>query len=133
MATLPPKGISPNGTGRLTGGYPNYGPPSAASVGNLEAGANITLTPDGPKIRIAATVPTVPTFVDAATVSGVIDGSNRVFTLPSAPNPPSSLQLPKNGQWRFGSGIDYVLSGVTITWNVAPQVGDSVGPAWYRT
>lgn len=73
-------------------------------------------------------------FVDAATPTGTVDGSNNVFTLASAPNPSVSLQIYRNGALqRPGSGNDYVLSGSTITFQTGatPQTGD-VLLAYYR-
>lgn len=119
-------------------GSPVTGAGTLAAVLNSEPANQFLAAPDGssgvPGFRtiVATDLPTGYSFADAQPVSGTIDGVNRTFTIPSAPNPPSSLQLPKNGQWRF-QPTDYTLNGATITWNAAPQVGDSVGPAWYRT
>jgi hypothetical protein len=59
------------------------------------------------------------------TPTGVIDGTNAIFTLPNAPNPAASLQLSKNGRDMY-SGIDFTLSGLTITYLTAsiPQPTD---------
>jgi hypothetical protein len=59
------------------------------------------------------------------TPTGTIDGSNPTFTLPNAPNPAASLQLSKNGRDMY-SGIDFTLSGLTITYLTAsiPQPTD---------
>lgn len=73
-------------------------------------------------------------FVDAATPTGAIDGSNNVFTLASAPNPSVSLQIYRNGALqRPGSGNDYVLSSNTVTFQTGatPQSGDIL-LAYYR-
>ena len=66
-------------------------------------------------------------FADNITPAGTIDGVNAVFTLPQAPNPVSSLQLFNDGgQLLKAGGVDYTLSGLTITYTAAstPQVGD---------
>lgn len=62
-----------------------------------------------------------------ATPSGTIDGSNRIFTLASAPNPTGSLLLFKNGLLqRSGAGNDYTLAGNVITFATdnVPMPGD---------
>jgi hypothetical protein len=53
-------------------------------------------------------------FVDNETPSGARDGSNRTFILSATPNPVSSLQLFRNGVLQ-AAGIDYTLSGTTVT------------------
>jgi hypothetical protein len=66
-----------------------------------------------------------PLFVDAVTPAGAIDGTNTVFTLPSAPNPAASLIVTRNGLVQK-AGTDFNLSGATITFVAAatPQSGD---------
>jgi hypothetical protein len=56
--------------------------------------------------------------------TGVIDGSNAVFTLPTAPAA-GTLNLYKNGRRMMGGGIDFTLSGNTITYasGSIPQAG----------
>lgn len=56
--------------------------------------------------------------------TGAIDGSNKTFTLRSVPAW-SSLHLYKNGLRQI-LGIDYTLSGATITFRTAPASGDAV-------
>jgi len=72
-------------------------------------------------------------FVDGETPAGTIDGINTTFTLAAIPNPASSLQLFRNGLLQR-PGVDYTLSGATITFAAPsiPQPGD-VLLAWYRT
>lgn len=67
----------------------------------------------------------VPNFVDAEVPAGVIDGSNAVFTLANAPNPPESMLLLKNGL-KLRAGVAFTLTGKTITFVPArkPQIGD---------
>jgi hypothetical protein len=74
----------------------------------------------------------VPTFVDFELPVGSIDGSNPVFVLSTAPTPPSSLALYKNGM-KLSPGFDYSLSGNTILFvtGAVPQAGDLV-TARYR-
>lgn len=71
-------------------------------------------------------------FADDITPTGVIDGTNATFTLPSAPNPAGSLKLYLNSLYMTeGAGLDYTLSGTTITYTIPPPV-DSVHSAFYR-
>jgi hypothetical protein len=63
-------------------------------------------------------------FVDAETPSGAINGVNATYTLVQAPNPSTSLDVYRNGM-RMDVGVDYTLSGNTITFgSVVPQTGD---------
>jgi uncharacterized protein YoxC len=67
-------------------------------------------------------------FVDAATPSGTINGTNLTFTLAYTPNPLASVQLYKNGLLLAQPG-DYSVSGTTITFASAattPQTGDTL-------
>jgi len=71
-----------------------------------------------------------PTFVDAVTPAGTVDGVNAIFTLPSAPNPSASLELSVNGL-TYKAGTDFSLSGATVTFISVPTSG-SVLVASYR-
>jgi|SRR5665213_124213 len=64
-------------------------------------------------------------FADAEIPAGVVNGSNTVFTLASAPSPASSLELYRNGLLML-QGTDYQISTNTITFFLAsvPQTGD---------
>jgi hypothetical protein len=67
-----------------------------------------------------------PTFVDAETPGGTVDGVNLNFTLANTPSG-SSLQLYRNGLYQT-SGFDYNITGSTITFAVSapPQPGDTL-------
>ena len=71
-----------------------------------------------------------PNFADYVTPSGVINGTNTVFTLPQAPNPSASIRL-YLGPLLMKSGVDYTLSGATITYTTAPPLG-STHVSFYR-
>lgn len=70
----------------------------------------------------------LPTFVDAETPVGTINGTNTIFTLANAPTPnslhvylgasPSALQ-------RLAS-TQYSVTGSTLTFNVAPAIGSTL-------
>jgi Major tropism determinant N-terminal domain len=79
----------------------------------------------GINVLIEAQADNLPTFVDPTVPTGTIDGVNRVFTVPNAPNPATSLLLFRNGLLQT-RGVDYTLSGTTITFasNCIPQIGD---------
>lgn len=70
-------------------------------------------------------------FADNKTPSGLINSSNKVFTLPSNPNPNGSLRLYLGGDLQVAGGSDYTLSGVTITFVTAPATGKTLR-AFYR-
>ena len=73
-----------------------------------------------------------PGFVDHEVPTGLVNSSNLTFGLASAPTPAASLTLSRNGLM-MRSGIDFTLSGTTITFTVQslPQTGDSL-QASYR-
>jgi hypothetical protein len=60
------------------------------------------------------------------TPSGTINGTNVTFTLAHAPSPVNALKLYLNG-YQLVYGVDYTLSGATITFvNTVPKVGDTI-------
>jgi hypothetical protein len=66
-------------------------------------------------------------FVDSDSPVGTMDGTNTVFTLSAAANPPSSLAVFRNGLLQK-VGQDYAISGQTLTFVSAatPQSGDTL-------
>ena len=68
-----------------------------------------------------------PSFMDADSLSGIVDGSNVTFTLSGAPSPASSLAVYRNGVLQK-AGSDYTLSGSGIQFVGAstPQPGDTL-------
>src|ERR1035437_5329069 len=74
----------------------------------------------------------IPTFIDAETPQGVIDGVNATFTLANDPNPPESLVLFLNGVFQHeGERMDYLLAGQTIVLS-SPVPVPSIMLAYYR-
>lgn len=67
----------------------------------------------------------LPLYSDAEVPSGAINGLNTTFTLANTPSPASSLLLYVNGLL-MDQGLDYVISGATITFALSsvPQTGD---------
>jgi len=72
------------------------------------------------KINRSVVNSTSPVYSE--TPAGTIDGSNKVFTLSNIPIS-GSLQLFLNGMYMTGSGEDYHLSSLTITFINAPVPG----------
>lgn len=72
-------------------------------------------------------------FADNETPSGSINGSNTNFTLAHNPSPDASVILFLNGQ-QLTQGVDFTVSGTTITFAIAPDAGFSGLPfkAFYR-
>lgn len=111
---------------------------NSPNASNLEVFKNglILLSPDdyslsGNTVTFAAAPHSDDTLVayyggvsQRQTVSGVLNSSNKTFTLPSAPTN-TSLQFYWNGVLQF-EGNDYTLSGNTITMTLAPSSGDSL-------
>jgi hypothetical protein len=65
-----------------------------------------------------------PLPVNATTPLGIINGSNTVFTISSAPS--TFLMLFLNGVLQLPSGVNYSIAGNTITMVTAPQTGDQL-------
>lgn len=87
----------------------------------LVAGSNITITTDAftDTITIAAATP-VATGILIESITGTIDGSNRVFTVGHTP-----VWVTLAGQTLI-NGDGFVLSGSTITFDSAPQIGQTI-------
>ena len=70
---------------------------------------------------------TQPNFVDSDSPSGLVDGSNTIFTLSGVPNPSASLTIYRNGMLQK-AGQDFTLSGSRIQFvaAAAPQAGDTL-------
>ena len=86
-----------------------------------------------PLLRAAANLPTseqaaaAGVFVDAETPTPAPDAVTLDFALLYEPNPPSSLQLFRNGVIETG----YTLLAKTLTLTSAPAVGETL-LCWYR-
>jgi hypothetical protein len=66
-------------------------------------------------------------FIDGETPAGLVDGANSVFSLGNSPEPPSSLELYRNGI-RLKAGFDFNLSvnAVQFVTGAVPQPGDTL-------
>lgn len=60
-------------------------------------------------------------------VSGTINGINTTFTLSATPTDANSVQLSLDRQLQI-QGVDYTLSGATITYTTAPDASLSGSP-----
>jgi hypothetical protein len=69
-----------------------------------------------------------PTAAYDEVPSGVINGVNDTFTLANAPSPTGSLMLFKSGLLMIKGGVDYSLSGSTITFvsGAEPATGENL-------
>lgn len=76
----------------------------------------------------------IPSFADAESPVGTINGTNPTFTLTHADAATgASLVLTRNGVVQQASGNDFTLAGATVTFTAGsvPQTGDIL-QAWYR-
>lgn len=64
--------------------------------------------------------------------SGSINGTNTTFTLAHTPASSTNVNLFENGvQQRQGSGLDYTISGATITYLAAPPSGTTLNALYF--
>ena len=97
-----------------------------------DAAGYVILFSDGTNVsRITQGSSASANFADAEIPAGAIDGVNRAFTLANTPNPAASLVLVQARQVLQGGGLDYTLSGASLTLISAPAIGDEL-QAWYR-
>ena len=63
----------------------------------------------------------------AETPTGLINGTNAVYTLTSTPSNPNGVIVLLNGVVQYnGAGLDYTVSGLTITFTTAPTTGSTI-------
>lgn len=87
-------------------------------------GITITRTPSG-KRQISAAGSAMTIYQD--TVSGVIDGVNKIFTVSNAISAPIFLTLANSS---YQVTVDYTVSGTTITFVTAPDISLVDQPFW---
>lgn len=78
-------------------------------------------------LQAAVSMLTASTTVNGEALAGTMNGVNAQFWLKYVPSQPGSVVIYRNGV-RLSAGVDYVLSGTTITFatGAIPQVGDSL-------
>ncbi len=64
-------------------------------------------------------------MIDDETLSGTVNGSNKVFLTTNTPNPPASLKVFRGGA-RQRITEDYTFTGRTITFIIAPVSGEVI-------
>jgi hypothetical protein len=71
---------------------------------------------------------TAPSFVDADTPAGIVDGSNTVFNLSAVPSPATSLSIYRNGMLQKITQDFAYSGGSTVQFVTAntPQPGDTL-------
>lgn len=125
------------GTGTPGGSQYATLPISISQVTNLSADlASINASVSSLSAQVASLGNSLSTsnalFVDAETPSGTANGVNATFTLAHTPSPANSVAVYRNGLIQL-NGLDYTVSGGTITFNAGsiPQTGDLL-QAYYR-
>jgi hypothetical protein len=70
---------------------------------------------------------TPPSFIDGESLTGIVDGANRAFSLNATPRPSTSLHVYRNGLL-LKEGSDYTSTGSAISFTSAavPQQGDTL-------
>jgi hypothetical protein len=113
-----------------TGGYTITVKMASGTGVAIASGYNLVYC-DGTNVDAIAGGGAGANFADAETPSGSVDGSNTAFGLAHTPSPASSLQLHLNGLLLSPGGVDYTLSGSSITMATAPSSG-GILLAFYR-
>jgi hypothetical protein len=108
------------GTMRLTGST-GTGTTLMARNANGDVSA-VTL---GTGVVLSNNVISVALSPKAETPSGLVNGSNITYTLASTPIANQSVMVFLNGVAQY-NGIDYTVSGTTITFGTAPANGSSI-------
>jgi hypothetical protein len=73
------------------------------------------------------------TMVNREVPTGVIDGTNAVFTLAHTPEPGTEMVFMNGLVQQAGAGDDYTISGPTITFPVAPPLNTTLSVTyWYN-
>lgn len=141
--TTTKKFLSQTGNGSVSAA-PSWLQPAAADLSNGVTGSGAVVLAVSPALTGSPTVPTQTAndnstkaastaYVDAKagtqslvyneTPTGLINSSNTVYTLASTPAT-NSLALYKNTERMSPGGVDYTLSGNTITMAAAPITGE---------
>jgi hypothetical protein len=113
----------------LTGDVTASGPGSSAATlatvnSNVGSFTNASITVNAKGLVTAASSGTASPTPTQEVPSGTVNGSNTSFTLAHTPSASSTLVLSADGMiYTQGAGKDYTISGATITFSVAPTLG----------
>lgn len=88
----------------------------ATSVGGTQVLHQVNSSNLGSGFPLNLSSPLAPT--------GTINGSNKVFTLPTVPG--AAVLVFRNGVLQQGGGNDFTLAGSTVTFVAAPLTGDII-------
>jgi len=108
------------GTMRLTG---STGTGTTLMARN--AAGDVSAVTLGTGVVLSNNVISVALSPKAETPSGLVNGSNITYTLASTPIANQSVMVFLNGVAQY-NGIDYTVSGTTITFGTAPANGSSI-------
>lgn len=97
---------------------------SGLAISDNIAGTGLSLASG--VLSVDSTVITTSDYVTEETPSGLVNGSNTAYTLANTPVA-GSVRLFQNGlRLETGGGLDFTISGANITFNTAPETGDSI-------
>jgi hypothetical protein len=115
---------------------PALAPPVNRALGQQLSNVDECLETLFTELRHIGSGATAPTGSAGLTVreipTGVIDGSNLTFTLAHIPIADSE-QVFLNGLLQEARGIDYSISGASVTFLMPPLAGDRVLVTYQRT
>jgi hypothetical protein len=95
------------------------------------SGTTLTYTtPPASGAKHVAMVPVAGGAPIGAVPTGTVNGTNTIFSLPSVPTTPGATMLFFGGIYQT-QGIDYTLSGSTITFARAPRAGFGLYAVFY--
>lgn len=119
--------------GRVVPGYPPGYPVRQQAAKPADPLTSLVAMSLGRGYQLQAKIASGAHFADAEVPAGAQNGVNQTYTLANAPNPALSLLLYFNGVL-FLHGVDYTLSGLTITL-LSAKPDSSLNEwlvAWYR-
>lgn len=89
----------------------------------LPLGSSVSVLTVGTLTIVGSCAGCTSSTITQRAITGTINGSNTIFTLPSSP-PAGGLLLLENGLMQTsGAGNDYTITGNTITFAIAPAIG----------
>lgn len=118
---------------RIVPGYPPGYPLRQQAAKPADPLTSLVAMSLGRGYQLQAKIASGAHFADAEVPAGAQNGVNQTYTLANAPNPALSLLLYFNGVL-FLHGVDYTLSGLTITL-LSAKPDSSLNEwlvAWYR-